>query len=155
MLFSTEGKVIIKHYSLGKHYGVKRLLKEFPNNGFTKGGLRHLLRKTDKTGDFARIPVSGRARTALTNDNVEKVDDLVLSQEENPGTHESQRNIGRIIDILQSSVSGICRQSLDLTAFRKTKIQDMSDAEKLKRVISGNRLLKYLTVVNVNKTFFY
>ena len=47
MPFSTEDKVIKKHYRLDK-YEVKRLLKEFPNKGWTKGGLRHLLRKLTK-----------------------------------------------------------------------------------------------------------
>ena len=70
MPFSTEGKVIIKHYCLGKHYGVKNLLKEFPNKDWRKGGLRHLLRKIDKTGILEQIPGSGRTPTALTNENV-------------------------------------------------------------------------------------
>ena len=90
MPFSTEDKVIVKHYRLDKH-GVKRLLKEFPSKGWTKERLRHLLRTIDKTGDFARIPASGRTPTALTNENVEEVEEFILSQEENPGTHESQK----------------------------------------------------------------
>ena len=147
MLFSPEDKVIIKHYHLDKHE-VKRLLKEFPNKSWTKGGLRHLLHKIDKTGDFTQIPGSGRTPMGLTNENVEEVEELVLSQ-------KSQRNIGRIIGISQSSVSRICRQSLGLTAFCKTKVQDLSDADKLKRVIRGKRLLRLLTVANVNKTFFF
>ena len=89
---------------MDKHYGVNRLFKEFPNKGWAKGGLRHLLRKLDKTVDFARIPGSGKTPTALTNENAEDVEELILSQEENPGAHESQRNIGRIIGISQSSV---------------------------------------------------
>ena len=107
---------------MDKHYGVQKLLKEFRNKGYRKGGLRHLLCKIGKTGDFVRIPGSGRTPAALTNKNVEEVEELILSQEENPGTHESQRNIGRIIGIFQSSVSRICRQSLGLTAFCKTKV---------------------------------
>ena len=47
-----------------------------------------------------------------------------------------------------------CRKSLGLTTFRKTKVQDLSDADKLKRVIRGKRLLRFLTVANINKTFF-
>ena len=129
MLFSTKDKVILKHYPLDIHYGVKSLLKEFPNKGWTKGGLGHLLCKLDKTGDFAWIPGSGRTPTAFTNENVEEVEELILSQEENPGTHESQRNMGRIVGLSQSSVSRICRQSLDLTAVHKTKVQDLSDAD--------------------------
>ena len=59
-----------------------------------------------------------------------------------------KRNIGRIIGILQNSVIRICRQCLGLTAFRQTKVQDLSDAEKLKRVIRDKRLLRFLTVAN-------
>ena len=96
----------------------------------TKGGLRHLLRKSDKTGHFSWIPGIGGTTAALTNENVEKVEELIHSQEENPESHESQRNIGRIIGISPSSVSRICRQSLGLTAFGKTKVQDLSDADE-------------------------
>ena len=52
MPLSTKDKVIIQHYCLDKDYGVKRLLKDFPNKGWKKGGLSHLLRKIDKTGYF-------------------------------------------------------------------------------------------------------
>ena len=142
MSFSTEDKMIIKHYCLDKH-GVKRLLKKFPNKGWAKGGLRHLLRKIDKTGDFARIPGSGRTPAALTNENVEEVKVIL-----------SQGNIGRTIGTSQSSVSRICRQSLGLTAFHKTKVQDLSDADKLKRVIRTKRLLRFLAVANAHETFF-
>ena len=112
------------------------------------------MRKSDKTGDFARIPGSSRTPTSLTNENVEEVEELILSQKENPGTHKSERNIGRIIGTSQSSVSRICRQSLGLTAFRKTEVKDLSDADKLKKVIRCKRLLRFRTVANVNKTFF-
>lgn len=42
-----------KHYckALNKHYEVKRLLKEFLKKDWTKGELRHLLRKIYKTKD--------------------------------------------------------------------------------------------------------
>ena len=130
MPFSIDNTVVIKHYRLDEHYRFKRLLKEIPNKGWKKRGLRYLLRKIDKTWDFARIPGSSRnlTPTVLTNENVEKVVELILRQEQNTATHESQRNIGRIIGISQSSASRIYRQSLGLTAFHKTKVQELSDA---------------------------
>ena len=76
MPFSTEDKVIIKHYRLNKHYEVKRMLKEFPNKGWTKWGLRDLLGKIDKTRDFALIPGSSRTLTVLTKQNIEKLKSL-------------------------------------------------------------------------------
>ena len=54
----------------------------------------------------------------------------------------------------KTSVRRIYRQSLGLTAFRKTKVQDLSDADKLKKALRAKRLLRFLTIVNVNKTFF-
>ena len=73
MPFSEEDKIIIKHYRLDKHYGVKRLLKKFPNKKWSKGGQRHLVDKIDKTGDISRIPGSGRPSTAISERNVNDV----------------------------------------------------------------------------------
>ena len=70
---------------MDKHYGVKRLLKEFPNKGCLKGRLGHLLRKIDKTGDFAQISRSGRtpiifiSEHIFPNKNVEEIEELLLS----------------------------------------------------------------------------
>ena len=93
MPFSEEDKIIIKHYRIDKNYGVKRLSSKFPNKGWTKGGLRHLLTKIDKTGDVKRVPGSGRPRTAVTEEIAEEVEEMICSQEEFPGTHKSQRKI--------------------------------------------------------------
>ena len=82
--------------------GLRGCLKNFPYKGWRKGGLRHLLHKIDETGDFAWIPGSGRILMALTNENIEEVEELILSQEENPRIHESQRNIGKIIGISEN-----------------------------------------------------
>ena len=45
MPFTYDDKVIIRHYSLVKGYGATRLLKEFPQKNWTKGGLDKLPRK--------------------------------------------------------------------------------------------------------------
>ena len=60
-----------------------------------------------------------------------------------------KENTGRIIGISQSSVSRIWRQSLDLTTFHKTKVQDLSDADKLKRVITLQTFLVFQDVFSV------
>ena len=121
MPFSTEDKVVIKHYRQEKH-GVKRLLKEFPNKGWTKGGLRRLLHKIDKTGDFAWIPGSSKIPTALTNKNVEEVEELILSQEENPGTHESQRKYWKNYRY----ITKLCQQNMETIPWFNYFLQDQS-----------------------------
>ena len=134
--------------------GWRDCLKNFLTKAGQKEDLGIYCVKLTKIENLHGFPGSGRTPAALTNKNVAEAEELILSQEQNPGTYEGQRNIGRIIGISQRSVNRICRQSLGLTAFRKTKFQDLSDADKLKRVIREKRLLRFITVANVNRTFF-
>ena len=113
-------------------------LKNFQTKAGQKEGLGIYCIKLTKLV-HAQIPGNGRTPTVLTNENAEEAKKLIPSQEQSPGTHESQRNIGRIIGISQSSVSKKGRQFLGLTAFHKTKVQDLSDTDKLQRVIRGKR----------------
>ena len=41
MPFTDEDKIAIRHYILGKGYGVKRLFNESSNKNWSTGGLRH------------------------------------------------------------------------------------------------------------------
>jgi len=88
MLFTEEDKHVIIVLRKDKQYSSQRLLKEFPNKKWTRGGLDHLLQKTDDVGSN-RCTGSGRPRTVRTVDNVDAVADLVQSQEEQPQTHRS------------------------------------------------------------------
>jgi len=49
--------------------------------------IEKLKRKIDTTGTAARRPCSGRRRTVRTVDNINDVEALVLSQDDNPQTH--------------------------------------------------------------------
>ena len=71
-----------------------------------------------------------------------------------PGTHKSQREISETLGISQSSVSRVSRTCLGLTAYRKTKVQNLSDSDKQKRLVRGKRLLRMMTKANIRKTFF-
>ena len=95
MAFTEEDKIAIKFLRENKNYGAKRILKEFPNKGWSLGGLSYLLQKIDQTGTVKRRKGSGRKRTVLIDDNINAVNELVLSQEEHQQTHLSQREIAR------------------------------------------------------------
>ena len=79
MPFSSEDKVIIKHYRLDKGYGKRKLLTEFPNRGWTLSGLRILIKKIDQTGPINRKSGIDCPRSARTNDNIEYVEEEILS----------------------------------------------------------------------------
>ena len=144
--------MIIKYYYFDKHYWVKRLLKEFLIKTGEKEDLGIYCVKLTKLR-FVRIPRNGRSPTYLTNEDTGEAEELIPSQEQSPRIHKSQGSIERIIGVSQSSVSRMSRQYFGLTTFCKTKVQDLSDADNLRKVLRGKRLLRSLTVANVDKTF--
>jgi len=56
------------------------------------GKYRHSVKENLKDG---WQPGSGKPRSVCVNENIENVEDLVLSQEDNPKTHRSIREIPR------------------------------------------------------------
>ena len=76
-----------KRVEAEKRNGAKRLISEFPNKPWTLSGLKKLLRKIDTNGTVERKLGSGRKWTVCTNENIRLVEELVLSQDNQPGTH--------------------------------------------------------------------
>ena len=76
-----------------KRYTAKRLTDEFPEKSWTKRVLMEKLRDTDTVD---RRPGSGRPHSARTEENVETVNDLVLSQEYKSQTHSTVRELSLI-----------------------------------------------------------
>ena len=95
MPFSSEDKGVIKRYRVDKHYSARKLLKEFPDKGWTLGGLHRLIKKIDDTGSIERRVGSGRPKTSRTEENIQIVEELILSQEDQPQTHKSFMEIER------------------------------------------------------------
>ena len=57
------------------------LVRESPKNKWwTKSGINRLLKKLRDTGTVNRLTGSGRPRSARTEENVDLVNDLVLSR---------------------------------------------------------------------------
>ena len=103
MPFTDEDKIVIKHYRVEKGY-TSKLLNEFPDRDWTKGGLDYLLAKIDATGSAKRRAGSGHPRSVRIPENIEVVRTLSASQEEDgEGTHDSPREIENLTGISRSS----------------------------------------------------
>ena len=70
-------------------------MNEFPNKNWSLTALTRLLKNIDNSGNYKRKRGSGRQRTTRTKANIEKVEEMVLSQETEPGTHQSPREISK------------------------------------------------------------
>ena len=76
----------------------------FPNKQRSLGGLKKPIRKIDDTRKVDRRSVTGRPRTARLPDKIDEVNDLVLSQDNAPKTHKTQRQIARQTGVSLTSV---------------------------------------------------
>ena len=71
--------------------------------------------KLRKFGTVDRRPGSGRGRSARTDENVDTVESLVLSQEDKTQSHRTVRELSREAGIHRSSVSQIIHKDLPTT----------------------------------------
>jgi len=81
---TKEDKILIKSLQECKGYNARQFITKFMNKGWTKNSINRLLVKL-RTVD--RHLGSGR-RSAHTDDNVDTVESLLLSQEDKPQSQE-------------------------------------------------------------------
>ena len=139
MVFSAEDKILIKELRETKGYGARRLITEFPMKNWSRTGINKLLKKIATTGSVAMKP---RDRALRTQTNINAVEELVLSQDDQPRTHLSIREIARETGISKSSVHNIVHKDLRLKCLKKKRAQELTDASKLTRLLHAKQLLR-------------
>ena len=72
--------------------------------------VHNLIKKIKETGSTERCKGSGRPVTATTEENASIFEELVCSQEDEPGTHNSIRQIAPRISISKSSVHRLVKK---------------------------------------------
>ena len=82
--------------------------------------MKKLIRKIDDTGivDRRSAPGSGRPRTARVADKIDDVADLVLSEDNAPNTHRTQRQTARQTGISLTSVNRVIKSDLRLKCLK-------------------------------------
>jgi len=91
MLFSKGDKILIKNLYECKGCNSRQFITKFLNKDWTKNSINRLL---VKFGTVDKHPGSGR-RSACTDDNVNTVESLLLSQEDKPQSHRTVTEILR------------------------------------------------------------
>jgi len=117
-------------------------LKVFPEKQWSKSTVYRLLERIDRDESVKRKEGSGRPRTVCNPDTVAEVEELVLSQENAPRTHKSTREIAKETGVSQTSIRRIIHKDLQLKCFRRKQAQELSDSNKLSRLVRAKQLLK-------------
>lgn len=79
---------------------------------------------------------------------------MICSQEDQPGTSKSTREIARELGINHMSVWNIVKKDLKLKAFTRVPGQILTTATREKRLSRCKRLLRRLTLTKLKKVFF-
>jgi len=121
---------------------------------WTKAGLDTLLKKLKETGSTDRKRGSGRPKMARTEENVSAVEELVLSQEDQPQSHHSTRQIARETGLAQATVVRIIHRDLGLKCFKRRRGQELNEANRQARISRSKMLLAKYSESDVNFMWF-
>jgi len=79
MVFSNEDKTLIKNLRKSEGYSARKYIKEFPDKNWNRKGLDYLLKKFCETGTVEWKVGSGKRRSGRTMQNINAVEDLIVS----------------------------------------------------------------------------
>ena len=139
MVFSKEDRILIHEMRIAKGYGATRMLKEFPNKNWSLAGVNRLLKNIADTGSSAR---KARPMSRRMPEIIAAVEEMIMSQESQPGTHCSLNEIAREIEVSRSTVCNIVHNDLNLKCLKKKRVQELTETNKLTRLVRAKQLLR-------------
>ena len=89
-----------------------------------------------------------------SDENIDAVNDLVLSQDGAPRTHHTTRQIAKETGIHRSTVHRIIHHDLRLKCLKKRRAQELSGANCAARLSRAKTLLRQLLASAVDFIFF-
>ena len=87
---------MIHEIRIAKGYGARHMLKKCSHKNWSLAGVKRLLKQIVDSGSSAR---KARPTSSRTLENIAAVEELIVSQESQPGTHRSLKEIAREIQV--------------------------------------------------------
>ena len=91
-IITREDRIVIKALRVENNWRSRRFLKEFANKAWCRS-LDRLIKTIDAGLPVDGVIGRGRRLPVRTAANVARVEELICSQEDTPGTHKSPREI--------------------------------------------------------------
>ena len=124
MVLTNDQIVVIKNDYEEKCWTPYRIWREHPRFQCSRGVVEYLVKKIKKTGSAERRKGGGQPVTASTEVNKEEYEELILLQEDEPGTHYSVRKIAPHLEVSKSSVHRMVKRK-KLNAFKRISTPQM------------------------------
>ena len=145
MPLTDEDLAVVKACYEEKHWYGTEICRQFKSKGWSVRTVNEAIKRLQETGTIYRKKGSGRPIVSATSENVAIVDDLIQSQEEQPGTHRSQRQIASQIDVSLGAVNDIVQKSGLKSLKRHTAPQTKEDAKRRRVERSESLLTRFPT----------
>ena len=104
MVFSNEEKAVIKNNFLERGWNAYKVCNVYPIKCWNRVSVYRLVKRLQEDNYMDRRAGSGRQRTTNTEENENLIENLIRSQEDNPGSHMSPRKIEKNTGISRNSV---------------------------------------------------
>jgi len=135
--------------------GAKAIRAVYPMKNWSLSTLNGICRRINTRGSAVeRKRGSGRPKSARTEDNIAKVQELLCSQEDRPGSSKSTRQVAAHVGISERTVRRIAKVDLNLKAFKREPAQIINEATKNKRLMRSQLLLQRMSVKKTKIVFF-
>ena len=115
--------------------------------------VHNLIKKIKETGSTERRKGSGQPVTATTEENASIFEELVCSQEDERGTHNSIRQIAPWILISKSSVHRLVKKK-SLHWYKRLKTPQMNSACCKRRAERAGKLLQRFSIHSLTRLVF-
>ena len=115
--------------------------------------VHNLIKKIKETGSTERRKGSGRPVTATTEENASIFEELVCSQEDEPGTHNSIRQIAFRISISKSWVHRLVKKN-NLHCYKRLKTLQMNSAYHTRWADLAGKLLQRFFIHSLPQLVF-
>ena len=104
MVFSDEEKAVIKNDFLVRGWHAYKICKEHLTKSWNSVSVYRLLKRFQEDNSMDRRAGLDRRRTITTEENENVIENLTRSQEDNPGSHMSPREVEKNTGINRTSV---------------------------------------------------
>ena len=150
MVLTNKQKAVIENDFNEKGWSTYKIWKKHPSFKFSRMVVHNLIKKIKETGSTEHRKGSGQSVTTTTEENASIFEELVSSQEDAPGTHNSirQSHLG-----YQSSVHRLVKKK-NLHCCKRLKTPHMNSAYRKRRFEYAGKLLQRFFIHSIPRLVF-
>ena len=150
---TADQLAVIKNDIQEKGWNAHKIWLEHPTFNCSRITIHNQVQKIKETGSKDRRKGSGRPITATTPEICAEVEELICSQEEEPGTHYSACEIAHHLEISRSSVQRMVQKE-KIKNFKRITTPQLDNGCRKRRVDRCVNLVERFTVHHLPRLAF-